>query len=224
MREFLLTHRILIPTLDPSHDRLLELAETVRAARHVARGARAAADDGRAEPRRRPRRSAAIWPSTWKSPAIGPTAWATSASPARSPVLWGCAADDSRRAAGGRQDAGRRAGQGADRLPRPLPALHGPGDSRREDRAEPRVDGPAAGDDRHHADQQRGRYQQLRADGVRPAAAHVRLREAARARRSSSAGRWPGETIEAIDHKTYRAGAGDVHDCRRQRARWPSAA
>ena len=34
----------------------------------------------------------------------------------------------------------------------------------------------------------------------------------------------PGETIEAIDHKTYELGAGDVHDLRRQGSRWPSAA
>ena len=33
-------------------------------------------------------RSAAIWRSTWKSPATGPTAWATWASPAKSPCCW----------------------------------------------------------------------------------------------------------------------------------------
>ena len=34
----------------------------------------------------------------------------------------------------------------------------------------------------------------------------------------------PGETIEAIDHKTYRAGAGHVRHRRRRECRWPSAA
>ncbi len=104
-------------------------------------------------------------------------------------VLFGSELTIAGRAAAGGQDAGRQAGQGADRLPGPLPALHGPGGSRREDRAEPEVDGPAAGDGRHHADQQRGGHQQLRADGVRPAAAHVRLRQAQGRPRSSSAGR-----------------------------------
>ena len=34
----------------------------------------------------------------------------------------------------------------------------------------------------------------------------------------------PGETIEAIDHKTYALDAGHVRDRRRRRSRWPSAA
>ena len=67
--------------------------------------------------------------------------------------------------------------------------VHGPRDPRREGRAEPELDGPPAADRGPDADQQRGRYQQLRADGVRPAAAHVRLWPSSRARRSSSAGR-----------------------------------
>ena len=70
----------------------------------------------------------------------------------------------------------------ADRLPRSLSALHRPGRSRRENRPQPVVDGPAAEDRRHYADQQRGGHQQLRVDGVRPAAAHVRLWPARRKR------------------------------------------
>ena len=42
----------------------------------------------------------------------------------------------------------------------------------------PPLDGPAAGSGGPDADQQRGRHQQLRVDGVRPAAAHVRFRQA----------------------------------------------
>ena len=119
-------------------------------------------------------------------------------------VLWDCASDDPRGTAGGRQDARGRPRARADRLPRSLLALHGPRDSRRPRRPESRLAGEAAGDDRHRGDQQRRRCLELRDDGMRPAAAHLRLCEARTARKSSSAARGPSETIEAIDHKTYR--------------------
>ena len=95
-------------------------------------------------------------------------------------VLWDCALTIPARTPGGRQDARGRPRARADRLPRSLLAVHGPGDPRRPRGAEPRVAGEAAGDDRHRGDQQRRRYLELRDDGMRPAAAHVRLCEAGR--------------------------------------------
>ena len=122
-------------------------------------------------------------------------------------VLWDCALTiPAARPAEGKTPRGRPRAR-AHRLPRSLPALHGPRDSRRPRRAESRLAGEAAGDDRHRGDQQRRRCLELRDDGMRPAAAHVRLC-------ASSTGpeiivRRPRaeETIEAIDHKTYRLDA-----------------
>ena len=48
--------------------------------------------------------------------------------------------------------------------------------SRRPRGAESRLAGETVGDDRHRGNQQRRRYLELRDDGMRPAAAHVRLR------------------------------------------------
>ena len=122
-------------------------------------------------------------------------------------VLWDCAADDPRGAAGGRQDAGGRPRARADRLPRSLPAVYGPRGPRRPRGAKPRLAGQAAGDDRHRGDQQRRRCLELRDDGMRPAAAHVRLCEAGNGPEIIVRRPLAGETIEAIDHKTYRLDA-----------------
>ena len=76
----------------------------------------------------------------------------------------------------------------------------------------------------HRGDQQRGRYFQLRADGVRPAAAHVRLSAKLHGPEIIVRRPRPGETIEAIDHKTYALEPDDVRDLPTPECRWPSAA
>ena len=134
-------------------------------------------------------------------------------------VLWGQRADDSRRAAGRReQDAGRRAGQGADRLPRLC--------LRYTARVVRGVKvGPSP----------RWMTRRLETVGMTPINNVVDIsnyvlmecgqplhtfdfgRSSQGRRRSSSAGRWPGETIEAIDHKTYALGPEMCMICDAQR-------
>lgn len=69
---------------------------------------------------------------------------------------------------------------GTHRQPGALPPLHGTRDSRRAGQIESRLAGRPVGHDRHSGDQQRGRHYQLRANGVRAAAARLRPRAARR--------------------------------------------
>ena len=148
--------------------------------------------------------SATIWPSTWKSPATGPTAWATSASPAKWPCLWDRPLTAAARPAARGQDAGRAIWPACGSIARELCPRY----TARVIRGVRVGPSPAWLVDRLATigiarDQQRGRHHQLRADGVRPAAARFRSGRAGRAGRSSSARPAAGETFVAINHKTY---------------------
>ncbi len=85
------------------------------------------------------------------------------------------------RAAAGRGHAGGPVGSRADRLPAVVPPLHGPRGPRHHGQGQPAVARRPAGDRGPGGGQQRRGHLQLRAHGVRPAAAHLRLRQAPRA-------------------------------------------
>ncbi len=81
----------------------------------------------------------------------------------------------------------------------------------------------AAGDDRHRGDQQRRRHHELRADGMRPAAARFRSGEARRPRDHRPRGA-AGRAVRGDQSQDLRARAGHVRDRRRRAGRRRSAA
>ncbi len=116
--------------------------------------------------------------------------------------------------------AGRDPGDGPDRGPRALPAVHRPGRLRGQGRREPLVDAEAAGDPGRPADQQRRRRDQLRHVRVRPAAPRLRPGQGRRPDPDPPAGPQGGDP-QGDQRQGLRADAGHAGDRRRFEARRP---
>ena len=75
--------------------------------------------------------------------------------------------------------------------------------SGRQSRRQPRLDGRSLASHRHPEHQQYRRHYELRADGVRTAAARVRFQQASRKADRGTTHSKPNEKLQAIDHKEY---------------------